>query len=172
MITTTVHCAYCGSDGLVHNGRAPNGKQKYLCRTCQRQSREHPTPHVYPQERREEILRAYEERSSLRGLQRTFGVSRHTVAVWIKKTVQLPPLSETLIAPDPTNPASTILELNELWSFISHRGGHSRVCRSGYQPSYSRASRGHSSSSLSTGRRGVFPRAHLLLRWRMDPWNS
>src|SRR5271167_2772704 len=88
MITITVHCPHCGSDALVHNGRAPNGKQKYLCRACQRQSREHPTPHAYTQERKEEILRAYEERSSLRGLEQTFGVSRNTVIAWIKKSRQ------------------------------------------------------------------------------------
>ena len=35
--------------------------------------------------RREEILHAYQERSSLRGLTRTFGVSRTTVTAWIKK---------------------------------------------------------------------------------------
>jgi transposase len=31
------------------------------------------------------ILRAYDERSSLRGLTRTFGVSRNTVTSWLKK---------------------------------------------------------------------------------------
>ena len=36
-------------------------------------------------DRREEILHAYQERSSLRGLTRTFGVSRTTVSSWIKK---------------------------------------------------------------------------------------
>src|SRR5215469_5501457 len=85
MVTITARCPHCGSDALVRNGRAPNGKQKYLCRACQRQSRENATPHAYPEERREEILRAYEERSSLRGLERTFGVSRNTVITWIKK---------------------------------------------------------------------------------------
>ena len=35
--------------------------------------------------RREEMLHAYQERSSLRGLTRTFGVSRTTVSTWIKK---------------------------------------------------------------------------------------
>lgn len=79
-------CPHCESDALVHNGRAPNGKQKYLCRACKKQSRENPTPHAYPDERKEEILRAYEERSSLRGLERIFGVSRDTVIAWIKKS--------------------------------------------------------------------------------------
>ncbi len=66
-------------------GRSPNGKQKYRCKACKRQSRENPTPHVYPEERREEILRAYEERSSLRGIERTFGVSRTGVDLMDKK---------------------------------------------------------------------------------------
>ena len=35
--------------------------------------------------RKEEILSAYEERSSLRGLERTFGVARSTVSHWLKK---------------------------------------------------------------------------------------
>jgi transposase-like protein len=33
-------------------------------------------------------LRAYEERSSLRGINRTFGVARNTVSKWIKKSSQ------------------------------------------------------------------------------------
>src|SRR5512135_3033164 len=85
MVTITVSCPHCGREEVTRNGRAPNGKQKYRCRACQRQSREHPTPHAYSEERREEILRAYEERSSLRGLERTFGVSRTSVIAWIKK---------------------------------------------------------------------------------------
>jgi transposase-like protein len=70
---------------MINYGHAPNGKQKYLCRACRRQSRNNPSSNAYPEERREEILRAYEERSSLRGLTRTFGVSRNTVTKWIKK---------------------------------------------------------------------------------------
>src|SRR5258708_5701478 len=88
MVRITIHCPHCGSDALVYNGHAPNGRRKYLCRVCKRQSRENPTPHAYAEERREEILRAYEERSSLRGLERTFGVSRTTVIAWIKKSRQ------------------------------------------------------------------------------------
>jgi insertion element IS1 protein InsB len=35
-----------------------------------------------------------------------------------KKGAQLPPLSTTLVAPDPEDPTSTTLELDELWSFV------------------------------------------------------
>jgi len=33
-----------------------------------------------------------------------------------KKAEQLPPLKETLVAPDPNDELATILELDELWS--------------------------------------------------------
>jgi len=49
-------------------------KQLYRCRSCGRQSRENPAPHAYPEARREEMLHAYQERSSLRGLPCTLAV--------------------------------------------------------------------------------------------------
>lgn len=85
MVTETLKCYHCGSENIVKNGVAPNGKQKYRCKDCKKQSREQPSPNGYPEERKEEILRAYEERSSLRGLSRTFGVARNTVSRWLKK---------------------------------------------------------------------------------------
>ena len=84
-VTLTLTCRHCGSPRLVKYGVASNGKQKYLCRECKRQSRDNPASAGYPPERREEILRAYQERSSLRGLERTFGVHRETVITWLKK---------------------------------------------------------------------------------------
>ena len=86
MVTIILHCPHCQSEALVRNGHAPNGKQLYRCRACERQSRENPTPNAYPEARRQEILHAYQERSSLRDLTRTFGVSRTTVSKWIKKS--------------------------------------------------------------------------------------
>jgi insertion element IS1 protein InsB len=35
-----------------------------------------------------------------------------------KKVAQLPPLRTTLLTPDPEDPTSAILELDELWSFV------------------------------------------------------
>jgi transposase-like protein len=78
-------CYHCGSDHLARNGLTQNGKQRYLCSDCGRTSRDSPQSNGYPPEEREQILRAYHERSSLRGLSRTFGVSRQTVTSWLKK---------------------------------------------------------------------------------------
>lgn len=55
----------------------------------------------YSEERKSEILRACHERSSLRGLERTFGVARQTVAAWLKKAQHLQPL-ETTFGAGPT----------------------------------------------------------------------
>jgi transposase-like protein len=81
----TLKCLHCGSDQLARNGLTQNGKQRYLCSDCGRQSRDSPQPNGYTEAEREQILRAYHERSSLRGLSRTFGVSRQTVTAWLKK---------------------------------------------------------------------------------------
>jgi len=48
-------------------------------------SRDNPQSNGYNNEEREMILRAYEERSSLRGLTRTFGVARNTVSGWLRE---------------------------------------------------------------------------------------
>ena len=85
MVTITLRCQHCQSERLVRNGLAPDGRQRYLCRDCSSRSREQARTNAYSEQAREQILRAYDERSSLRGLSRTFGVSRNTVTAWIKK---------------------------------------------------------------------------------------
>ena len=69
----------------MRNGATADGRQRYLCRACGRRSTADPRPKGYTEEERELILRAYQERSSLRGLSRTFGVSRNTVTSWLQK---------------------------------------------------------------------------------------
>jgi transposase-like protein len=85
MITNQLLCRHCGSAHITRHGLTNNGKQRYLCHDCQHYSRDNPQPNGYPESERETILRAYDERSSLRGLTRTFGVSRNTVTSWLKK---------------------------------------------------------------------------------------
>src|SRR6266516_3900083 len=93
MVTITIYCQYCGSDNLVRNGHALNGKQRYRCKSCKKQSRENPANNGYTEERRDEIIKSYQERSSLRGLTRTFGVARNTVKNWLKKSSDVAPIA-------------------------------------------------------------------------------
>src|SRR5205085_7034348 len=44
-----------------------------------------------------------------------------------KKGAQLPPLRTTLLAPDPEDPTSTTLELDELWSFVLKKANDSWI---------------------------------------------
>jgi IS1 family transposase/predicted Fe-S protein YdhL (DUF1289 family) len=104
---------------MIRNGHTTNGKQKYLCKDCNRQTREHPTPQRYSDDEKETIIRAYQERSSVRGRHRTFGVARHTVSAWLRqKASVLPELRDTLVTPDPEKPEDVVMELDERWSFV------------------------------------------------------
>jgi len=85
MITEPLTCTRCGSSKLTRNGKTKTGKQKFHCQACGCYGTLDPD-YGYSEERKAEILRAYHERSSLRGLERTFGVARQTVAAWLKKS--------------------------------------------------------------------------------------
>ena len=90
MITTIYHCPQCKSSKIKKNGKAENGKQKYHCHDCKAYGVLNPEPR-YSEARKEEIIRDYQERSSLRGVERVFGVARQTVAKWIKKKSRIYP---------------------------------------------------------------------------------
>ena len=79
------HCRACGSTHIVKNGRNRSGSQQYQCRTCGASKVLLPKQR-YSEERKAEVLRAYQERSSLRGLSRTFGITFHLFADMSQKT--------------------------------------------------------------------------------------
>ena len=70
---------------MVRNGQTRNAKQRYKCKSCSRSFRESPQVNGYSEAEKELILRAYNERPSMRGLGRVFGVSRPTLISWLKK---------------------------------------------------------------------------------------
>ena len=84
MISEHKTCSKCGSDQLVKNGKNAVGNAKYLCKTCGFSGVIHsrrPSPAL-----KEALLRASNERTSLRSLARIFGVSHQTASNWIKKS--------------------------------------------------------------------------------------
>jgi len=113
--TVIVHrCPKCGSLKLVCNGKDYKGAQKYHCHTCNAYGTLNARPR-YTAGQREQILRAYQERASMRGIERVFNLARQTLARWIKqKAAKLPALVHTLASAD----ADDVLELDELWSFV------------------------------------------------------
>ena len=89
--------------------RNRSGSQQYQCRTCGASKVLLPKQR-YSEEHKAEVLRAYQEGSSLRGLNRTFGITRKTITQWLKKLLSLPTVKETLFAAK----ASDVLELDEV----------------------------------------------------------
>ena len=77
-------CRNCDSQDIVKNGHNASGSQQYLCKRCGTHGVLEPK-RGYSEAQKEQILSAYDERSSMRGIQRTFGVSRPTLASWLKK---------------------------------------------------------------------------------------
>jgi insertion element IS1 protein InsB len=86
-MTIKYKCRKCNSEKLQKNGKTPAGRQKFHCKNCNFYSTLEPFL-KYTEEKKEEIIRAYQERSSLRGVQRIFGLSRTTLLDWLKKKFQ------------------------------------------------------------------------------------
>jgi len=86
MIAKTIiyNCGRCHSQHIVKNSHNASGSQQYWCKACGKRGVLEPK-RGYSAAQKEQILAAYNERSSMRGVQRTFGVSRPTLASWLKK---------------------------------------------------------------------------------------
>ncbi len=61
MVTEKFCCYHCRSENIVKNGKRPVASRK----DCSKQSRTQPSPNSYPEGRRKESLRAYEERGAI-----------------------------------------------------------------------------------------------------------
>jgi len=89
MITLTLRCCYCHSTNLIRHGVAPNGKQRFRCHDCGRTFPENPGSAAHDAPFQARVLAAYHERASMRGIARIFGISRQTLATWLKKSHEL-----------------------------------------------------------------------------------
>ena len=82
--TTVVHaCPHCGSERLQKNGRTQRGAQRARCVECKRTFTLSPKGPRHGPKFKEQVLAAYQDRMSLRGIQRTFGVCYMTVLRWL-----------------------------------------------------------------------------------------
>lgn len=77
-------CSQCQSVDMVKNGHNPKGKQQYRCKACGKSGVLNPSV-PYTEADKAQIVAAYYERPSMRGIERIFGVARQTLAAWLKK---------------------------------------------------------------------------------------
>ena len=84
MLSTTVThvCARCGSERIRKNGHANNGAQRAKCLECERTFILEPKGPPYDDAFKEQVVRAYQDRMSIRGITRTFGVCYNTIVGW------------------------------------------------------------------------------------------
>ena len=94
MVIQIISCYHCGSTDLIRHGKAANGKQKYRCKTCGQCSRQNPGSNAYEPAFQAQVLPAYHERCSLRGVCRIFGISRQTLVTWLKKSRTAAPVGD------------------------------------------------------------------------------
>ena len=81
--TTVVHvCPHCGGARLQKNGRTQRGAQRALCVDCRRTFTLSPKGPRYSQKFKDQVLAAYQDRMSTRGIKRTFGICYQTLMVW------------------------------------------------------------------------------------------
>ena len=78
------HCPECDSTNVVKNGKNSAGSQQFLCKDCRKSAVMYPQ-NQRSQEEKDQILSAYHERPSMRGIARTFHISRDTLKKLLKK---------------------------------------------------------------------------------------
>ena len=84
LTTVAVHqCRHCGSQHLRKNGHAINGAQRAKCLECGRTFILEPKGPRYSEKTKAQVLAAYQDRMSTRGIRRTFGVCYQTLMKWV-----------------------------------------------------------------------------------------
>ena len=84
MIIEKLTCRKCGSQNIIRNGSNSAGNPKSKCKDCGFGGVIHIKRGV-DDATKEKIVRAYQERSSLRGVARIFNISHQSVLNWTKK---------------------------------------------------------------------------------------
>jgi len=107
-------CPKCGSDDIIRNGHDYKGAQKFHCKICGAYGTLDKKG-ASAQAQRQQVMDAYFERVSMRGIERIFAISRYYLEFWLlEAAANLSPLSATLVKWQPGD----VLELDEIWSFV------------------------------------------------------
>jgi insertion element IS1 protein InsB len=82
--TVVFHCPKCASTNVVKNGKNSAGNQQFLCKDCGKSAVMYPQ-HQRSKAEKEQILSAYRERPSMRGIARLYHISRNTLKNMLQK---------------------------------------------------------------------------------------
>jgi transposase-like protein len=108
-------CPYCvSSERQTRAGRTRTGSQRYKCRACQRIYTPEPKPLGYAEETKREAVRPYLEGVNFRRIGRLLGVNHQSAVNWVNAY-------HSALPDAPAPPASTVLELDELFAFVNSK---------------------------------------------------
>jgi transposase-like protein len=85
-VTRLVICPDCHSEHVIRFGRTTGGYPRYRCKNppCQRCFSEAPK-RGQTEAFKQQVLAAYQERASMRGIARVFQIGRNTLTKWLKE---------------------------------------------------------------------------------------
>ncbi len=86
MVIQILHCAHCQSQNVIRHGKDRADRQRYLCHDCGRTFQEPDGSRASREDLQARALAAYQERASMRGVCRLFGIGRNTLSGWLKKS--------------------------------------------------------------------------------------
>ena len=87
MVIEILLCRHCQSHNVIKHGRDKRAVQRFRCHDCRRTFQNPADDRRYSDAFRAQVLAAYHERASMRGVSRVFGISRLTLADWLKKSL-------------------------------------------------------------------------------------
>lgn len=119
-----IHCPSCQSEHIVKNGHIHNRKQNHLCRDCGRNFVINPNWSPVSQETIRKINLALNERLSLRGICRVFGVAMSWLMKHIKELFASQPADLGAWIPNKSAVLEGFhiaVEADELWGFVGSK---------------------------------------------------
>lgn len=111
-------CPRCDSQRIVKYGKTNYGKQRYKCRSCQRQFVENPRHQPISAQQKELIDKLLLEKLPLAGIARVTGVSKRWIQYYVnQKYYQV----EKQAKISEKKRGKLILQLDELWSYVGNK---------------------------------------------------
>ena len=86
MIIQVLECGLCQSQNVIRHGKDGGGRQRYRCQDCRHTFQQQHSPRRHSAAFQQRVLAAYQERASMRGVCRVFGIGRNTLSRWLKKS--------------------------------------------------------------------------------------
>ena len=112
-----MNCPDCDSIEIVKNGFIHNGKQKYLCKNCDRQFVENPQNKIISQSQWEVVDKLLLEKIPIAGISRVTGISEPWLQKYINAKYEKIPQKIEIVK----KKGQLTIEYDEMWSFVESK---------------------------------------------------